>query len=163
MSIRPVLLWPDARLATRCRTVGPGDDAAGLADDLLETMYHAAGRGLAAPQVGAMLALFVMDSGWKQGAPCPMVFINPAILSASESQSTSSEGCLSIPGISADVTRPAEIKLRWLGLDGAPDDREFTGFEATCIQHEMDHLEGIVTLDRVGPEARARLRRDYAA
>ena len=161
-AILPVLRWPDARLAAMCRAVGPGDDVAGLAADMLATLYHVAGRGLAAPQVGALLRLFVMDSGWKQGAPDPKVFVNPAVVAVSDGMATLAEGCLSIPGISADVTRPVQVELRWHGLDGTEQQQWFTGFDATCIQHEVDHLDGIVTLDRVDAAARARLLRDYA-
>ena len=161
-AILPVLRWPDARLAAMCRAVGPGDDVAGLAADMLATLYHAAGRGLAAPQVGAMVRLFVMDSGWKQGAPDPMVFVNPEVVAVSDDRATLGEGCLSIPGISVDVTRPVQVDLRWQGLDGQVQQRGFSGFEAACIQHEIDHLDGIVTLDRVDAATRARLLQDYA-
>ena len=161
-AILPVLRWPDTRLAAMCRAVGSGDDVAGLAADMLATLYHAAGRGLAAPQVGAMLRLFVMDSGWKQGTPAPMVFVNPAVVAVSDDRATLAEGCLSIPGISADVTRPVQVDLRWHGLDGTEQQQWFTGFDATCIQHEVDHLDGIVTLDRVDAATRARLLQDYA-
>lgn len=161
MSILPVLRWPDARLATPGRAVGAGDDVAGLAADLLDTMYHAQGRGLAAPQVGALVRLFVMDSGWKQGSANPMIFINPQVVAVSGDRATLAEGCLSIPGISADVSRPTAVRVRWSGPDGTGRDQWFAGFDATCIQHEVDHLDGIVTLDRVDATTRARLLRDY--
>lgn len=160
MSLLPIVLWPDPRLSQTCRVVAPGEDVTRLAADMLETMYHAPGRGLAAPQVGVMLRLFVMDSGWKAGTATPMVFVNPEILDQTAEVATRSEGCLSIPGITAGVTRPTGVTLRWQGLDGTVQDQGFTGFEATCIQHEIDHLDGIVTLDRVDPATRALLLAD---
>lgn len=163
MSLLPIVLWPDPGLHQRCRLVGPGEDVAALAADMLETMYHAPGRGLAAPQVGALLRLFVMDSGWKAGTATPMVFVNPEILDFSTDRATRSEGCLSIPGIAAEVTRPASVTLRWQGLDGTVQYQGFTGFEATCIQHEIDHLDGVLTLDRIDPAARALLLADRVA
>ena len=130
---------------------------------MLETLYHAVGRGLAAPQVGAMVRLFVMDCSWKDGHAEPQVFINPEILALSDETAVRSEGCLSIPGITADVTRPVAVTLRWLGLGGDLQQQGFSGFAATCIQHEIDHLDGVLTLDRVDPDARARLLADLAA
>lgn len=163
MSLLPIVLWPDPRLNQRCRAVAVGADIRDLAADMLATMYHAKGRGLAAPQVGAMVRLFVMDSSWKQGVATPMVLVNPEVLARSGETATRSEGCLSIPGIAAEVTRPAEVTLRWLGLDGVVREQTFAGFEATCIQHEIDHLDGVLTLDRVDPATRVRLLAELAA
>lgn len=155
MAVLPLVLWPDPRLSARAAEVtGFGPEIAALAADMLETMYDAPGRGLAGPQVGAMVRIFVMDCGWKEGAPDPRVMLNPKILSA-EGAVTREEGCLSVPGLSVPVTRPDRLVLRWQDLDGAPHEEAFEGFAATCIQHERDHLDGILHLDRADPADRA--------
>ena len=163
MSILPILRYPDPRLAQPCAAVGVvTDDIRTLAADMLETMYAAPGRGLAAPQVGAMLRLFVMDVAWKEPEPEPMVLIDPEIVETSGELATREEGCLSIPGLMVEVGRPETVRMRWTGLDGAVCEALFTGIAATCAQHEFDHLEGIVTLDRIAPEARAAALAEYA-
>jgi peptide deformylase len=157
VTVRPILRYPDPRLSTPAAPVAEfGPALAALADDMFDTMYAAPGRGLAGPQIGAMQRVFVMDAGWKDGAPEPRVFVNPEILSASGAV-TADEGCLSVPGLSVPVTRPDRVRLRWQGLDGAWEEAEFTGFHAVCTQHERDHLDGILHLDRVAPDLRARL------
>jgi peptide deformylase len=148
--ILPILLWPDPRLTVRCAPVGK--DVVGvaqLAADMLDTMYAAQGRGLAAPQVGAMLRLFVMDSGWKQGCPRPMVFVNPRLLpgDGAVALAVNTEACLSIPDREVRIARPARVRLAWQDLAGQPQEAVFTGFEAVCVQHEMDHLDGILCID----------------
>lgn len=153
--ILPILRWPDARLSTPCIPAVLSDDLRALAADMLETMYEAPGRGLAAPQVGAMVRMVVMDVGWKGGAPKPVVMINPEVVWMSDARLAGPEGCLSIPGPTTIVERAAEVRVRWTGLDGAARDEVLTGFAAICAQHEIDHLDGILTLDRIGPEARA--------
>lgn len=163
MTLRDIVCWPDPRLSTVCdvvETVTPEIET--LAADLLETMYAAPGRGLAGPQVGVMLRIFVMDTTWKEAAPMPQVFINPVIEARSAAQAVQSEGCLSIPGVLLDVTRPAEVTLRWTDAHGAPQRQVFSGFAAACVQHELDHLDGIVTLDHLGPAARDRAEATYA-
>lgn len=163
MSLRPILRWPDPRLSRVADPVAAIDDTVRrLAGDMLETMYAAPGRGLAAPQVGEMRRLFVMDTVWKEGDPDPLVLVNPEIVAASDETVTVAEGCLSIPGVLAEVTRPAEVTLRWTSLDGDAHEETFTGFAAACAQHELDHLDGIVTFDRVSAEARADLEAAYA-
>ena len=154
--VREVLRWPHAALCTPCAPVGRIDDAVrGLAADMLATMYAAPGRGLAAPQVGVLLRLFVMDAGWKDGAPDPQVMINPAVVRASREMATHDEGCLSIPGVLAAVTRPARVGLAWTDPAGASREADFDGVAAVIVQHELDHLEGIVTFDRLTGAARA--------
>ena len=141
---------PDAALRTPCAPVGVIDDAVRtLAADMLETMYAATGRGLAAPQVGALCRVFVMDATWKDGTPEPRVFVDPEIVRVSEETATGEEGCLSIPGDPVIVTRPAEVTVRWTDLDGEPREEVFTGFGAVCVQHETDHLDGILCTDRM--------------
>jgi peptide deformylase len=103
-----------------------------------------------------------MDVTWKEGTPDPMVFLDPDIVWRSAETRTGAEGCLSIPGVTAEVVRAAEIEVMWRDLDGVPHARRFDGFAAICIQHETDHLDGLVTLDRVSPEARAALEAVYA-
>ncbi len=164
MSVREILRWPDPRLAQVCAPVGAiTPEIEVLAADMLETMYAAPGRGLAAPQVGVLLRLFVMDASWKEGMPDPLICIDPVLRVVSDARATNSEGCLSIPGVSAEVTRPAQVVLAWTGLDGATRERAFDGFAAVCVQHELDHLDGVVTFDRLDPSARTALEREYAA
>lgn len=153
MSIRPILIHPDPRLKKPCAPVtGITDDLRRLADDMLETMYDAPGVGLAAPQVGVLSRLFVMDCVKEEGAPPrPMVLINPEITWASDDTCTYEEGCLSIPEQYAEVTRPARVRLRWTGLDGAAQEEAFDGLWATCAQHELDHLDGKLFIDHLGP------------
>ena len=153
MSLLPILRWPDARLSTVCATVQPDEDLGDLVRDMFGTMYNAPGRGLAAPQVGVMKRLFVMDCGWKDGDMTPMVCINPEILT-SDGMAPGSEGCLSIPGVLAEVMRPERITLRFTDMEGRAQEVELEGFEARCAQHELDHLDGIVTFDRLSAEAR---------
>nr|WP_216665593.1 peptide deformylase [Pseudoruegeria sp. HB172150] len=147
----PVLVYGDERLKQVARPVGEiTDEIRRLAADMAETMYDAPGRGLAAPQVGVGLRLFVMDCHWKDGAERdPVVVIDPEIVWESEERATGEEGCLSIPGLPMDVRRPAEIRLLWRTLDGETVERHLTGPEARCAQHEYDHLDGVLITDRV--------------
>lgn len=155
MAVLPILKWPDARLTQRCAEVAQFDDIRDLARDMLDTMYDAAGRGLAAPQVGVFQRLFVMDTGWKAGQSCPVVMINPDILWMSDTRLSGPEGCLSIPGIAPEVKRAERVRVRWTDLEGQVAEAELGGFAAVCVQHEFDHLDGIVTLMRLSPQARA--------
>ncbi len=118
-----------------------------LADDMLETMHDAPGIGLAAPQIGILQRLIVMDCAKKDEEPQPMALINPEVTWVSEELNTYSEGCLSIPEQYEDVTRPAEVRVRWLDLDGTPQEQKFDGLWATCVQHEIDHLNGKLFID----------------
>jgi len=164
MSVKDILRWPDPRLSRICAPVGAiTEETAALTDDMLETMYAAQGRGLAAPQIGVMRRVFVMDTTWKEGTRRPQVFVNPEITEAGFTKTTQSEGCLSIPGITTDVARPNWVELMWTGLDQATRLDRFEGFAALCIQHEMDHLDGIVTFDRLSPTARAEAEAAYFA
>ena len=164
MTLRPVLTWPDERLSVTCTPVKAiTDDIRVLAADLLETMYAAPGRGLAAPQVGVLSRIFVMDPSWKEGTPAPMICINPDIVSFGEETARAAEGCLSIPGVEAQVTRPTSIRMVWTDLSGIVQDQQLDGFAALCAQHEFDHLNGIVTLDRLDGDARAAVLAAYEA
>lgn len=164
MSVLDILTWPNARLAEVCAPVAEiTPEIETLAVDMLETMYAAPGRGLAAPQVGVLQRLFVMDVGWKEGAPDPIVCINPMLQEISEERATQTEGCLSIPGVTAQITRPARVQMQWTGLNGARFVQSFDGFAAACVQHELDHLDGVVTFDHLEAEARAALIAAYEA
>jgi len=154
MPVLPILQWPDPCLARVAVPAVPDAKTAALATDMLGTMYDARGRGLAAPQVGVSQRMFVMDVCWKDGTPAPLVVLNPEILAWSAAEAIGPEGCLSIPGVVAMVQRPTSVSLRWTGLDGVVQQAVLTGFAAICAQHEIDHLDGIVTLQR-DPQAAA--------
>jgi peptide deformylase len=157
--IRPILIHPDPRLRKPCDTVmAVTNDVRALARDMLETMYDAPGIGLAAPQVGAMQRVLVMDC-IKEGTPRPMVLINPAVVWQSEDMTSYEEGCLSIPDQYAEVRRPGQVRVQWLGLDGVVLDEQFEGLWATCVQHEIDHLDGKLFIDYLGPLKRQMITR----
>lgn len=158
----PILRWPDPRLSQPCAPAVLDDDLRALAADMLETMYAAPGRGLAAPQVGRLVRMFVMDVAWKTGEPAPMVFVNPSVELLGE-RVTGLEGCLSIPGPLTEVERSAQVRVRWTDLDGVAQDQVLDGFAAVCVQHEYDHLDGVLTLDRLSPEARAKAEAEVLA
>lgn len=153
MTIRPILIHPDPRLKKLCDPVTEiTDDLRKAADEMLETMYDAPGVGLAGPQVGLMKRILVMDCVKDpEATPRPMVLMNPEITWTSDALNTYEEGCLSIPDQYADVTRPAEVRVRWMGLDGKPQEEHFTGLWATCVQHEIDHLNGKLFIDYLTP------------
>jgi peptide deformylase len=156
MAILPILRYPDPRLRRLAVSVGTvTGEVRALARDMLETMYAAPGRGLAGPQVAVLRRLFVIDVTWKEGARDPRVFLDPELIDASEATHTGAEGCLSIPGVPAQVTRPAEVMLAWTDLDGTRRTERLTGAEAVCAQHELDHLNGRLILDLMNEDARA--------
>ena len=141
-------MHPDPSLREVCAPV-EGDRVA-LAREMLDVMYAAKGRGLAAPQIGVMERLFVMDVSWKEGLPAPRVFVNPEFVSMS-GQQVNTEACLSIEGVTRKLARPARVRLAFDGLafDGSIGRMEddFMGFAAACVCHEMDHLDGRLILD----------------
>jgi peptide deformylase len=161
MALLPILEVPDPRLRTISAPVDAVDDELrDLIGDMFDTMYDAPGIGLAAIQVGVPKRLIVMDLQEREdeeGKPIrePRVFINPEIIDPSEDQSVYTEGCLSVPDQYADVERPARCRVKWLDEKGEAHDEVFEGLLATCIQHEMDHLQGIVFIDHL-----SRLKRD---
>ncbi|MBP9182216.1 MAG: peptide deformylase [Fuscovulum sp.] len=161
--ILPILRWPDPLLSQPCAPAVLSDDLRALAADMLETMYAAAGRGLAAPQVGRLMRLFVMDTTWKEGVRAPVVVVNPQFLWLSDTRAVGPEGCLSIPGPTTMVARAEAVRMRWTDLDGATQEAELTGFAAICAQHEYDHLEGVLTLDRLDRQARVRAEAEVLA
>lgn len=161
--ILPILRWPDPLLSQPCAPAVLSDDLRALAADMLETMYAAPGRGLAAPQVGRLVRMFVMDVTWKEGTHAPVVMVNPEIVWMSEVRRPGPEGCLSIPGPTTQVERAEAVRMRWSDLEGAVQEATLTGFAAICAQHEYDHLDGVLTLDRLSPEARARAEAEVLA
>jgi peptide deformylase len=161
MTLRNILLHPDPRLkkvATPIASVT--DEVRRLADDMLETMYDAPGIGLAAPQVGVTERMLVMDCIKDENAtPQPMVLINPEITWESETLNVYEEGCLSIPEHYAEVERPAEVEVTWTGLDGKVQRERFDALWATCVQHEIDHLNGKLFIDYLKPLRRQMITR----
>jgi peptide deformylase len=153
MSIRSILLHPDPRLkkvAEPVTVITP--DLKRLAQDMLQTMYDAPGIGLAAPQIGVNARLIVMDCVKEKEADLrPMILFNPQIVWSSEATNVYEEGCLSIPDQYADVTRPAEVRAAWLDENGVSQEEHFTGLWATCVQHEIDHLDGKLFIDYLTP------------
>ncbi|MEM7780239.1 MAG: peptide deformylase [Pseudomonadota bacterium] len=168
MAIREILEVPDPRLKTVSVPVEPdefNDELKTLVDDMFETMYDAPGIGLAAIQVGVPKRLLVIDlqepdmdaepikdEDGNERQPVknnPRIFVNPEILNPADEKSTYNEGCLSVPEVYADVDRPATCTVRYQDLDGNSHEEDMTGMMATCIQHEMDHLEGIVFIDHL--------------
>lgn len=153
MAVLPIILHPDPRLKRRADPVDAvTDDLRRLGDDMLSTMYDAPGIGLAAPQVGMPLRMLVMDCVKEEGAAArPLVLLNPAVTWASDALATYEEGCLSIPDHFADVERPAEVDVAWTDLDGTARSERFAGLWATCVQHEIDHLDGRLFIDHLKP------------
>ncbi|MFB9151436.1 peptide deformylase [Roseovarius ramblicola] len=158
---RPILIHPDPRLKKVCAPVEEiTGDLRKLAGDMLETMYDAPGIGLAAPQVGVLSRLIVLDCvKGENETPRPLVMINPEVVASSDETSTYEEGCLSIPDQYADVTRPAEVEVRWTDPDGAEHREGFDGLWATCVQHEIDHLNGRLFIDYLGAMRRQMITR----
>ncbi len=161
MTLRNILIHPDPRLKKETDPIAEvTDELRALADDMLETMYHAPGIGLAAPQIGVMQQLLVMDCDKDEDAEGrPMVLMNPVVTWASDETNTYEEGCLSIPEQYADVVRPSEVEVEWLGLDGAMHREKFDGLWATCVQHEIDHLHGKLFIDYLKPLKRQMITR----
>jgi peptide deformylase len=145
----PILYVPDPRLRAKAKPVQPGDARIpALAQRMLATMYKAPGIGLAAPQVGELLRLVVVDVRPDE-KPDPIVMVNPEIVAASKELATREEGCLSLPNQFADVTRNARVKVRWTDLAGARKEVEAEGLLSACLQHELDHLDGILFIDHL--------------
>ncbi len=165
MTIRPILIIPDTKLRQVAAPVTKVDAVTrALVDDMFETMYDAPGIGLAAPQVGVMQRVVVLDVAKRQDEEAraePMVFINPTVAWASEERSTYEEGCLSIPEFFEEVERPAVIRVDYLDRDGVAQQIEAEGILATCLQHEIDHLDGVLFIDHISRLKRARVMRKF--
>ena len=156
MSIKPLIILPDPVLRQLSKPVERVDEPLRrLAGDMLETMYDAPGIGLAAIQVGEPLRMVVIDLAKEGEEPAPLVFINPQILQRTDERSVYEEGCLSIPDYYAEVERPASVRVKYLDRDGKSQEIEAEGLMATCLQHEIDHLDGVLFIDHI-----SKLKRD---
>ena len=146
----PILLVPDPMLRAKCRTVGPQDTNAvrALLPRMFATMYEAPGIGLAAPQVGEKLRFIVVDVQPNETKQ-PIALINPEIVARSTELATREEGCLSLPGQYAEIIRPARVKVRYLDETGARKEIEADGLLSACLQHEIDHLDGVLFVDHL--------------
>ena len=162
-SLLPILVVPDPRLRAKARPVGTADAerVRDLAPRMLAAMYAAPGIGLAAPQIGELLRLVVIDLQ-KDEQQDPIVLVNPEIVAASKELATREEGCLSLPGQYAEVTRPAVVKVRYQDLTGAKREIEGDGLMAACLQHEIDHLDGVLFVDYLSALKRNMLLRKLA-
>ncbi len=158
MPTRPIICLPDPRLKLVSEPVAQVDDEVrALLDAMLETMYDAPGVGLAAIQIAVPRRVVVIDVAGKDDPPAPLFLVNPEITWASEELNVHEEGCLSIPDYYEDVTRPARVRARFLDRDGQQREIEADGLLATCIQHEIDHLNGVLFIDHL-----SRLKRERA-
>lgn len=156
MTIKPLIILPDPLLREKSKPVEQVDaEIVRLADDMLETMYDAPGIGLAAIQIGVPRRMLVIDISREDEERKPVVFINPEILKVSDDVSTYEEGCLSIPDYYAEVERPAALTVEYIDRDGKKQAVEADGLLATCLQHEIDHLNGVLFIDHI-----SRLKRD---
>jgi peptide deformylase len=158
MALRDIIILPDKRLRSVSKpVVGIDREIRTLVDDMFETMYKAPGIGLAAIQVAVPARVIVMDLSKREEKSEPRVFINPEITWKSDETSHYEEGCLSIPDIHEDVERPARVKVRFLDINGKPQEADAEGLFATCIQHEVDHLNGVLFIDHISKLKRDRI------
>ena len=163
MSIRPIIILPDAKLRLVSAPVGRVDDSMRkLMDDMVETMHDAPGIGLAAIQVAEPLRVVVLDLAKQDEAPAPLFFVNPEIVWLAEEKSVFEEGCLSIPEYYEDVERPASVRVRFLDRDGAEREMLAEGLLSTALQHEIDHLNGVLFIDHISKLKRDRVTRKFA-
>jgi peptide deformylase len=150
MAIRPIIIAPDPVLKAKAKPVENIDGGiVRLMDDMLETMYRAPGIGLAAPQIGILQRVIVVDVADKDEKPQPFAMANPEILWKSDETSVHNEGCLSLPDHYADVTRPKQVRLRYIDRDGEIRELDADNLLATCVQHEIDHLNGVLFIDHI--------------
>jgi peptide deformylase len=163
MAIRPILILPDSKLRLVSKPVLKVDDSARrLLDDMVDTMHDAPGIGLAAIQVAQPLRMVVLDLAKQDEAPAPMFFVNPEIVWTAEDKSTFEEGCLSIPEYYEDVERPASVRVRFLDRDGVQREILAEGLLSTALQHEIDHLNGVLFIDHISKLKRDRVTRKFA-
>ena len=150
MTIKPLIILPDPLLRQASKPIERIDtETQRLADDMLETMYDAPGIGLAAIQIGVPRRMLVIDVSREGEEKTPLVFINPEIVTSSDDRSVYEEGCLSIPDYYAKVERPARVTVKYLDRDGKEQLTEAEGLLATCVQHEIDHLNGVLFIDYI--------------
>jgi peptide deformylase len=160
---RPIITLPDKRLRRVSEPVGRiTAEIKQLVEDMFGSMYEAPGIGLAAVQLGVLKRVVTMDLSKKEGPPNPQVFINPEIVWRSEEKSVYEEGCLSIPEIHEDVERAARVKVKYLDLGGQLQEADAEGLFATCIQHEIDHLNGVLFIDHISKLKRDRIVKKFA-
>ncbi|MBJ6124599.1 peptide deformylase [Microvirga splendida] len=158
MTIRPLVIIPDSKLRLVSEPVQEiTSEIRRLADDMLETMYDAPGVGLAAIQIGIPVRMVTMDVSKTEDERQPMVLINPEILWASEEKRVYEEGCLSIPEYYEEVERPDRVRFRYMNLEGATIEQDADGLLATCVQHEIDHLNGVLFIDYLSKLKRDRV------
>jgi peptide deformylase len=158
MAVREILILPDKRLRLVSKPVAKIDSVTrALVEDMFETMYDAPGIGLAAIQIGEARRIVTMDLAKKDDPKAPRVFINPELVGKSDDKKTHEEGCLSIPEYYEEVERPASVKVRYLDLDGKQHEIDADGLLATCIQHEVDHLNGVLFIDHISKLKRDRV------
>jgi peptide deformylase len=163
MTIRPLVILPDARLRFASEPVGPvTDEIRTLATDMLETMYDAPGVGLAAIQIGVPKRVVTIDTSKDDNDRQPQIFLDPEIVWASEEKRVYDEGCLSIPEFYGEVERPDRVRVRFRGLDGEVREIDADGLLATCIQHEIDHLDGVLFIDHLSKLKRDRVVKKFA-
>jgi peptide deformylase len=166
MAPRPILVLPDPHLRLICAPVAHVDDRVrALMDEMLETMYEAPGIGLAAIQIGVPQRVIVLDVAKRREESAsaePMFFANPEIIWASEELSVYEEGCLSIPEFYEEVERPAKVRVKYLDRDGQPREIEADGILATCLQHEIDHLNGVLFIDHISRLKRERILKKFS-
>jgi len=162
MAIRPILILPDPRLRLVCAPVARvDDDLRNLMDDMVETMHDAPGIGLAASQIGVLSRVLVIDLAKKDESPRPQFFANPEIVWSSEEKSVYEEGCLSIPEYYEEVERPASARVRFLDREGAAQEILAEGLLSTALQHEIDHLNGVLFIDHISKLKRDRVTKKF--
>ena len=163
MAVREIIKFPDKRLRLVSEPVKRIDAGIRkLVEDMFETQYHAPGIGLAAIQVGVAKRVVTVDLSKKEEAHEPRVFINPEITWASEEKATREEGCLSIPEYYEDVERPVQVKVKYLDLDGKAHEVEADGLFAICLQHEIDHINGVLFIDHISKLKRDRVIKKFS-
>jgi peptide deformylase len=163
MALREIIILPDKRLRLVSEPAKTNDpQLRTLVDDMFETMYEAPGIGLAAIQVGVPKRVIVMDLAKKDEPKEPRVFVNPQVLWRSDEKTTYEEGCLSIPEFYEEVERPAQVRVKFLDVTGAEQELEASGLMATCLQHEIDHLDGVLFIDHISKLKRDRVVKKFA-
>jgi peptide deformylase len=163
MALRDIIILPDKRLRLMSLPAKAIDaELRRLVDDMFETMYEAPGIGLAAIQIGVPKRVVVMDLAKKDDPKEPRVFVNPQVLWRSEEKAIYEEGCLSIPEFYEEVERPAKVRVKFLDIDGVEQELEASGLMATCLQHEIDHLDGVLFIDHISKLKRDRVIKKFA-
>ena len=162
MTVRPLVILPDAQLRRVSEPVTDiTDEIRTLAADMIETMYDAPGVGLAAVQIGVLKRVVTIDASKDENAKNPTVYLNPEIVWSSEERRVYDEGCLSIPDFYGEVERPDRVRVRYMNLDGETVEQEADGLLATCLQHEIDHLNGVLFIDHLSKLKRDRVMKKF--